>query len=277
MNISRKIPCGGFNLDDSLLLNDKNTLATAIGGSVDSEPFNVVTVVDGLIINEAITKLPIDKYPLDLREVVNPIETLSPVVIEYEVEYGEFKASKVELVQGFGPMVFYSIGGVNFSQFTDDGPTSLIGKSIPFIIIQNFNSITGALTQDTRFFVLSNCLGRTLTIRRKMYGVNPIGMSFTTTPSVLFRVSDLTSNASLKCNIKPKDLHTTLSLIIEPFDSKYIYNPVFSLYVESRNKLINSIGWSYSKSADTFTIGFNGTDATIILDANEMELFAPIQ
>ena len=110
-----------------------------------------------------------------------------------------------------------------------------------------------------------------------MYDVKPIGMSFTTTPSVLFRVSNLTPDASLKCNVKPIDLHSILSLIVEPIDSKYIYNPVFSLYVESSNKLFNSIGWNYSKSEDTFTIGFNGTDASITLDINKIELNPSVQ
>lgn len=275
MNISRKISCGGFNLDDSLLLNDKNTLATAIGGGVDSEPTYVRTIVgaeDKLVINRAFTEISgiAGIGDLNLPEaLINPKETITDVIVEYEVEYAGFKASKVELYQD-EDIKYYSIGGASYGEVVEVMEKgSLYLKSVPFILVQSFDIYgpTGV------FFVTHpDYLGHTLVLRAKYYAVKPIGMSFTTAPNVLFSVPTMSTNAVVDCNVAPEYIYKILSNIENPINPTHPYIPIFSLYDKTNKQMYNSSGWGKKRNPDAFSISFNGTPFAIRLEESEIKL-----
>ena len=275
MDISRKIRCGGFNLDDSLIINDKNTLATSIGGGISLEPFYVETIIgadDEAIIDREFINITGIIGDLDLsKALINPKETITDVIVEYEVEYAGFKASKVELYQDEDEEArYYSIGGANYGDYLEKDILNF--KNAPFVLVQAFD-ISGEQL-STKFITHPDYLGHALVLRAKYYEVKPIGMSFTTAPNVLFSVPTMSTNAVVDCNVAPEYIYKILSDIEHPINPTHPYIPIFSLYDRTQKEMYNSSGWSRNGSLYAFNISFNGTALKIKIEESEITLEA---
>lgn len=216
--MSNKIPCGGFNLDESLVVDKKTRLGTVIGGGLSPfVPFNKFLNMtfgeDGTIfsvpITEQVTSIGslIDgnaKAVVDLSEQnYDPRKMLLGSIVEYEIEYCGLKTTEYNfgLVRvGKGSYrAAYSLGlpAKKFGDFYTEGilPDQY---DFPFALIQMGDSLD--------FIVLDEKLlkgNSVLTLRKRIRYINQIGNSFSNTQKILFYYDASTTKLDSNLGLKP--------------------------------------------------------------------------
>lgn len=185
-----KIPCGGFNLNESLFVDKKKELGTVIGGGLSplyDYGFNGNEVSFSKQITSQVTTLNLPTIFSLKEQGYDPKHMLLYNTIEYEIEYGGLKTTDyyekaIKYNDTWTKVYSLGISGNKFQDFIDDGKLP-DEYDFPFALLQVSNSST------CLFMVLNPNLldgDSVLTIRKRFRFIEQIGNSFSNSQRLLF-------------------------------------------------------------------------------------------